>query len=109
MSVTFVKKVLVNGEPCPKCRDVEERLTAGGFWGAIDRTVVADERDPASEGMQLAARLSVTRAPFFVVETGENTTVYTVYLKFLKEHLQAARPVDAAEDVLRSHPELDLL
>jgi hypothetical protein len=109
VSVTFVKKVLASGEPCPKCRDVEERLSAGGHWGAIDRTIVADERDADSEGMRLAARHGITRAPFFVVELEGKTTVYTVYLKFLKEHLQAARPVEAAEAVLRSHPELDLL
>ena len=28
-SIIFVKKILATGEPCGKCRDVEERLTAG--------------------------------------------------------------------------------
>ncbi len=44
--ITFVKKILANGQPCGKCRDVEERLTAGNHWRAIDRVVIADERDP---------------------------------------------------------------
>lgn len=110
MTVTFVKKVLADGSPCRKCADVEARLDAGNHWPAIDRTVIADERDAASEGMQIAARLGVERAPFFVVENSGETIVYTVFFKFLKEVLGA--PTSAAEDaqaVLRANPELDLL
>jgi hypothetical protein len=109
MTVTFVKKILADGRPCAKCADVEKRLEAGGHWGAIDRIVVADERDPHSEGMRLAATHGVTRAPFFVVEKEEKTIVYTVYLKFLKEQLHATSAAESDEAVLRSHPELDLL
>jgi hypothetical protein len=109
MTVTFVKKVLASGEPCQKCRDVEARLRDGGHWPKIDRVVIADEADPNSEGMQLAARFAVERAPFFVVEQDGKTTVYQVYLKFLKEHLQAATTKDSAEDLLRTHAELGYL
>jgi hypothetical protein len=109
MTITFVKKILASGETCQKCRDVEARLTDGGHWTAIDRVVVADERDPDSEGMRLAARLGVNRAPFFVVESPDKTTVYTVYLKFLKDVLQRATRAEADEAVLRVHPELDYL
>ena len=109
MTITFVKKILASGDTCQKCRDVEARLSDGGHWSAIDRVVVADERDADSEGMRLAMRLGVERAPFFVVERDGETTVYTVYLKFLKDVLQQATRTEANEAMLRSHPELDLL
>jgi hypothetical protein len=50
--------------------------------------VVADERDPDSEGMQLAGRYNVDWAPFFIVEDdagGER--IYTSFFHFLKEVL----------------------
>jgi len=51
--------------------------------------VVADERDPASEGLRIAERYRVERAPFFVVERpGEPAQIYTVYMRLLKEVLQ---------------------
>ena len=107
--ITFVKKILASGEPCGKCRDVEERLTAGQHWPAIDRVVVADERDPESEGMRLAAELGVDRAPFFIVRTPAKTATYTVFLKFVKEVLGAATQNDDAQLVLAANPGLDLL
>jgi hypothetical protein len=108
-SITFVKKILASGEPCGKCRDVEERLTAGNHWSEIDRVVVADERDANSEGMLLAARLGVERAPFFVVETETKTVTYTVFLKFVKEVLRAATETDHAQLLLAANPDLDLI
>src|SRR5215471_901442 len=107
--ITFVKKILASGEPCGKCRDVEERLAAGHHWGAIDRVVVADERDPQSEGMRLAAELGVERAPFFIVETPARTLTYTVFLKFVKEVLGASTQTDDAQLLLAANPGLDLL
>jgi hypothetical protein len=107
--ITFVKKVLADGTPCGKCRDVEERLTSGNHWSAIDRVVVADERDPSSEGMLLAAKLNVDRAPFFVVETPAETVTYTVFLKFLKDVLGAATQTDDARLILAANPDLDLI
>lgn len=110
MKITFVKKVLANGEPCGKCRDVEARLTDGGHWSAIDETLIADERNPASPGVQLAERLGVTRAPFFVVDDGAETRVYTVYFKFLREVLQAeSNATDEARELLNDNPDLDFL
>ena len=107
--ITFVKKILADGQPCRKCRDVEERLTAADHWSAIDRIVIADERDPESEGMRLAARLGVDRAPFFVVESAAQTVTYTVYLKFVKEILAASTQTDEAQLLLHAHPDLDYL
>jgi hypothetical protein len=107
--ITFVKKILADGRPCGKCRDVEERLTAGNHWPAIDRVVVADERDVNSEGMRLAADLGVDRAPFFVVENPTKTITYTVFLKFVRDVLGASTQTDDAQLLLAANPDLDLL
>ena len=110
MHITFVKKILANGEPCAKCADVERRLESSGEMASIDRVVVADERDPDSEGMRLAARHAVQVAPFFIVADGAQTTVYTVYLRFSKEIFgRRTRSVDEAREVLRANPDLDFL
>lgn len=110
MRITFVKKMLANGQPCAKCADVERRLAADGHLQRIDRVVVADERDSSSEGMHLAARHDVSVAPFFIVEEGDQTTVYTVYLRFAKEVLgNRADAVGEAREMLRANPDLDLI
>ena len=110
--LTFVKKILEDGSPCAKCGDVERRLRDGGHWSRLDRVVTADARDPASEGMQLAARHQVDRAPFFLVEDDTGTRVYTVYLQFQRDVLGGSEGPDAASEsraILDAHPDLDLL
>ena len=110
MQITFVKKILANGDPCPKCGDVERRLASSGQLQHIDRVVVADERDADSEGMRLATRHEVAVAPFFIVEDGDETTVYTVYLRFAKEIFgRRADAVDEAQELIRANPDLDLI
>jgi hypothetical protein len=113
VTITFVKKILSSGEPCPKCLDVEQRLDRDGIRGRIDRVIVADERDAQSPGMQLATALGVDRAPFFVVETGSRTTVYTVYLKFLREEIHGATSsrdtLAESQELLAAHPDLGQL
>lgn len=111
MKITFVKKILKNGDPCRKCAEVEQRLRDSGHFSRIDETLIADERDPASPGMQLAVEHNVDLAPFFVVQDGAETRVYTVYFKFVKEELgqkQSATRQDA-EDTLRANPDLDFI
>lgn len=110
MKVTFVKKILADGNPCPKCADVERRLIKDGVQSKIDRTVIADEREPESEGMLLAQQHGVTLAPFFLVEDEGATRVHTVYFKFRQEFDDALEPsaTDSA-DLLRSNPDLDLI
>ncbi len=110
MRITFVKKILADGEPCAKCADVEQRLQASGQMARIDRVIVADERDPNSAGMRLATRHQVAVAPFFVVEDGDETTVYPIYLRFVKEVFgRPVESVDESVELLRANPDLDLV
>ena len=111
MKITFVKKILADGGPCQKCADVQEKLESTGQLASINQILVADERDLASEGMQLARELNVERAPFFVVEEpGQEPRVYTVYLKFVKEVLnQQSSAQDEAREIMENNNDLDFL
>lgn len=111
MKVTFVKKILKDGSPCRKCADVERRLNSSGYMSKIDEVVVADERDQQSPGMLIAAKHNVDLAPFFIVEDGDETRIYTVYFKFVKEELGSTLKSTGkdAEDTLRANPDLDFI
>ncbi len=110
MHITFVKKILADGQPCAKCRDVEARLRTAGHWPRLNEVLIADERDPESAGMHLARELEVERAPFFVVRDGTSATVHTVFFKFLREVLEApATENDEALEILAVNPNLDYL
>lgn len=111
MKITFVKKIKADGSPCNKCNDVSKKLEESGYMNRIDEVVIADERDDSSEGMQLAEKFKVDRAPFFIVEReGQEPEVYTVYFKFLKEVLQQeTSETDAAKEILNDNPDLDFL
>ncbi|WP_444931279.1 hypothetical protein ACJJIF_05700 [Microbulbifer sp. SSSA002] len=96
MKITLVKKILADGSPCAKCRDVEEKLEENGQMQFINQTLIADVRDPQSSGLQLAQQHKVERAPFFVVEReGQEAEIYTVYFKFAKEVLRPLINVEA--------------
>ena len=108
--ITLVKKIKADGSPCRKCNDVLERIGRDGVWDRIDRVVIADERDPASEGLRIAGRYQVERAPFFVVERpGEPAQVYTVYMRLLREVLHGKS--DERDEVaeLMNTAELDFI
>ncbi len=111
MNIVYVKKIKADGSPCKKCAEVTERLENADQMKFIDRVVIADERDPASEGMKLAEQYSLDRAPFFVVtkDDGE-TSVYTVYFKFVKEVLNQQGD-DKAElkDIMDQREDLDFI
>lgn len=110
MRITFVKKILANGEPCGKCADVESRLERDGYKNRIDRIVIADERDPDSEGMRIATDLGISRAPFFLVEEPSKTTVYDIYFKFVNDVMKAkTSDVESARDLLHQNPDLDYI
>lgn len=82
--ITFVKKILANGELCKKCQEVNDRLSNEGLIEHINQIAIADERDAESEGMRLAKQYNVERAPFFLVEENGDTTVFDIYFKFKK-------------------------
>jgi hypothetical protein len=110
MSITYVKKIKADGTLCRKCAEVDERLDAAGLMPRIDRVVIADERDPSSEGMTLGAELGVDAAPFFIVDAGGTRTIYTSYVKLLKEVLEASTSEEEeAKDILRNNKDLDFL
>jgi len=110
MHITFVKKRLANGAFCAKCLDVEARLRQDGHMDRIDEVLIADEADASSPGQQLARCHGVARAPFFVVRVQDETSIHTVYLRFVREVLNGRTSAKReAEEILRSHPELDAL
>lgn len=85
-NITFVKKILADGQLCKKCQEVSERLESEGLLNSIDRIAIADERDADSEGVRLAKKYQVARAPFFLVEEAGKVTVFDIYFKF-KKHM----------------------
>lgn len=110
MKITLVKKILADGSPCKKCGDVLNKLESSGQMERIDDVIIADERDPSSAGMQLAKKLDVDRAPFFVVEDQGNTEVYTVYMKFVKEVLdQKTDEAEELKEIMSNSDDLDFL
>lgn len=111
MRVTLVKKIKADGSPCRKCAEVEKRLIDAGLMNRISDIVIADERDPQSPGMQLAARHNVDAAPFFVVQDPDGAErVYTVYFRFVKEVLNAGvSEQDEATELLERNPDLHYL
>jgi len=111
MHISMIKKIKEDGTPCRKCNEIEQRLRDAGLLDRIDRIIIADERDPNSAGMQLAARYDIDRAPFFLVEEDDAPPrIYTVYFKFLKEILgTAATAHDEVKDIMDSNPDIDFL
>lgn len=111
MKITLVKKILADGSPCKKCGDVLQKLESTGQMQHINDIKVADERDPQSEGMQLAEQYNVNRAPFFIVEEeSKETAIYTVYFKFVKEVLdQKTSEREELKEIMNDNPDLDFL
>ena len=112
MKITMVSKIRLDGTTCPKCEDVKLRLADLGLTQRIDEVVIYDERDPDSPGVVLAQQHNVDLAPFFVVEDRGATKVYTVFMRLVREVLQARVVTSVAQDgqeILRANPELDLL
>ena len=77
--ITYVKKIKMDGTPCKKCGDVTERLEKADQLKLIDSVEIADERDDSSIGMAIAAKHSVERAPFFVVEKTDGNVCSSFY------------------------------
>lgn len=111
MRITMVKKLFADGAPCKKCIEVEQKMHQAGQMNKIDQILVAEEADPNSAGMLLAAKHNIDRAPFFVVEYDDQPTqVYTVYFKFVKEVLaMQTDEADEIKDIMDSNPDLDFI
>ncbi len=111
MKITLVKKILRDGSPCKKCGDVLQKLEESGHMSRIDEVLVADERDPQSPGIEIAARHGVNRAPFFVVEAdGKEPVIYTVYFKFVKEVLEKdTSEEEQLKEIMNDNPDLDYI
>lgn len=111
MNITMVKKILKDGSPCRKCADVLRQLEENKLLNRIDQIVVADERDPNSEGMILAKKHDVNLAPFFVVEEEDQVTkIYTVYFKFVKEVLsEGVSEQQEIKEIMDQNTDLDYL
>lgn len=110
--ITMVKKILRDGQPCAKCRDVEARLKREGYYDLLDRVVIAEEGNLGSEGMRLAEIYQVDRAPFFLVaDASGEVQVYTVYYRFVKEVLKKSQEAVAPsiKDLMDLTPELDFV
>ncbi|WP_456412036.1 hypothetical protein [Thiolapillus sp.] len=109
--IIMVKKRLANGEPCRKCREVHERLRHDGLLQHIDHIITADPNHPDGEGMRLAARHQMERAPFFLVRDKDgNERIYDSFLRFKREVLQAkTSPNETALDLAERFPELDYI
>ena len=107
----MVKKIKANGSSCRKCAEVEKRLETAGLTGRINRVIIADERDPETEGMRLAAKYNVDHAPFFIVEEdGKAPRIFTVYMQFLKEILEVeASEQETVKDIMEANPDLDYI
>ncbi|GHA14488.1 hypothetical protein GCM10008090_25350 [Arenicella chitinivorans] len=96
--ITFVKKILANGELCKKCLEVSTRLESEALIDSIDQIAIADERDADSEGARLARKHDVTRAPFFLVEHDDGQVeVFDIYFKFKK--FMASQGVGSSEKI----------
>jgi hypothetical protein len=111
MYISMIKKIKADGSPCRKCAEIEKRLEVAGLTGKINRIIIADERDPETEGMRLAAQHNVDRAPFFIVEEdGKAPRIFTIYMKFLKEVLEVGTSdQDAVKDIMDANPDLDYI
>jgi hypothetical protein len=88
MHITMVKKRLLDGSECAKCRDAAGLLESKGLWNRIDEVIWAQEGDDSSPGMVIGQRLGVERAPFFVVRDDRGEQVYASVLQLMRERLQ---------------------
>ncbi len=113
-NVIYVRKILADGTLCRKCAQVTERLHEDDLFGVIDQIIIADERNPHSEGVRLAQEYKVNRAPFFIIERDDGSQeVFDIYLKFKKavaksDSLAQETTADLI-DLIEQHPELDYI
>ncbi|MBD2244378.1 hypothetical protein [Nostoc sp. FACHB-888] len=99
MNITLVKKIKLDGTPCPKSANVLEDLEKLGLLDRIDEIVAVDEREQLSKGFILALKYKVEAAPFFIVNNDDGSShVYKAYYRFLKEVFH--QEVSASKEIL---------
>ena len=109
--ITFVKKILTNGELCKKCKEVSDRLEREGLLDVINHIAIADERNVDSEGIRLAIQHQVERAPFFIIEDDDGSVrVFDVFFKF-RNYVSNRQKVDREDlaDLIDRNPDLDFI
>ena len=111
MYITMVKKIMEDGSPCRKCVEVEQRLRKQSLLDRINNIVVADERDPESEGIRIAQKYEVKQAPFFIVEEeGKLPVIYTVYFQFIKEVFRdSVSEKQEIDEIMQMNPDIDYI
>lgn len=111
MKITIVKKIKADGSPCRKSANVLKKLEKSGLIDRIDQVVVADEREPSSEGLVLALKHKVNAAPFFIVQNDDGSTyVYTAYFRFLEEVFdQKLSESEEISEIMAQNPDLDFI
>lgn len=98
--ITFVKKIMEDGNMCAKCADVSARLEKDGLLEKINYIAIADSKDKDSEGMLLAQKYKVERAPFFIVEDEDgHIETFDVYFKFKRFIEKYFRSMSAIAEV----------
>lgn len=108
--ILFVKKILAGGEPCRKCRDVEERLRRDGLMARVDEILVVRQDDGDSPGARLAAAHGIERAPFFVLRYPDGREhVMESYLAFKRWFSSDEATVGDLAAVVDQHPGLAFL
>jgi len=90
MHITMVKKRLRDGRECRKCAQATAQLEQRGLLQRIDEIIEAQEGDPISPGTQLAARVGIDTAPFFIVRDDSGEHVYTSVMRLIQDRLGTA-------------------
>lgn len=111
MHITIIKKTNLNGNDCPKSAKVLKELKDLGLMDQINEIIVADEREPSSEGFALALKHDVEAAPFFIVTDDDGSTrIYKAYHKFIKEIFdREVSESDEISEIMAQNPDLDFI
>jgi hypothetical protein len=111
MTITLVKKIKQNGQPCAESARVLADLEERGLLPQIHQVITADERNLSSQGYALAAQYQVETAPFFIVtEENGGIQVYRAYHLFLQDIFdQETSEADKMAEIIAQNPDLDFI
>jgi hypothetical protein len=111
MHIKLVTKIQLDGNLCRKSARVLSGLERLDLLGQINEIIAADEREPLSEGFNLANKYQVQSAPFFIVEDDDGLThLYTAYYRFMQDIFPIyISESDAIYEIMAQNPELDYI